>query len=524
MADDHNQRPYRGNEASQRAASGGASASANDPLAELARLIGQNDPFSEFGRDANRRAAAAPRQPEQAPLAAPSPSAPLYGSPDFVRQPFGSTPLAGDTDSYHPDSQSPAFAPAFPPAGQQPVPGYGGPEYEVPGYGAPGYEASGFPVAEAGQVYEQDPFTPGGAQHGLTGDDYYDDVPPNRRRIGILAIAGVFALAVIGTAGAFGYRAIFGSSSVTSPPPVIKAEQAPSKIVPAAPNKDAQSKIAERANNPTERLVSREEQPVVVTTTNANPGQNGMPGQNAGPALGSGVVGSEPKRIRTIAIKPDATDAAMPAPPDSVPAPTAQPRAVSTTTQRAAPATAQPSALAQPPAPAQPAAPAAAPAASPMRLAAPSPAEVAAPPPAPIARAAVPPPRAEAPASANAPLSLNPNAAPAPARAAPPQQPQRAAAVAPPPAAAVSNGSNGVYGVQVTAQRSEEEAQAAFRSLQAKFPGQLGNRQPLIKRVDLGDKGIFFRALVGPFTDSAQASQMCSSLKAAGGSCLVQKN
>ena len=41
--------------------------------------------------------------------------------------------------------------------------------------------------------------------------DFYDDVPPPRRRMGVLAIAAVFALAVIGTAGAFGYRALFGS-------------------------------------------------------------------------------------------------------------------------------------------------------------------------------------------------------------------------------------------------------------------------------------------------------------------------
>ncbi len=43
-------------------------------------------------------------------------------------------------------------------------------------------------------------------------DDFYDDVPPSRRRMGIMVIAGMFALAVIGTAGAFGYRALFGTS------------------------------------------------------------------------------------------------------------------------------------------------------------------------------------------------------------------------------------------------------------------------------------------------------------------------
>ncbi len=84
----------------------------------------------------------------------------------------------------------------------------------------------------------------------------------------VLVIAGVFALAVVGTAGAFGYRAIFGSSSSASvPPPVIKADSTPSKIVPAA-TKDMQSskQITDRINEKGlgERLVSREEQPVAV--------------------------------------------------------------------------------------------------------------------------------------------------------------------------------------------------------------------------------------------------------------------
>ena len=48
MADDHNQQAYRASEASSRGQGGG---SANDPLAELARLIGQSDPFGEYGRN-----------------------------------------------------------------------------------------------------------------------------------------------------------------------------------------------------------------------------------------------------------------------------------------------------------------------------------------------------------------------------------------------------------------------------------------------------------------------------------------
>ena len=68
------------------------------------------------------------------------------------------------------------------------------------------------------------------------------------------------------------------------------------------------------------------------------------------------------------------------------------------------------------------------------------------------------------------------------------------------------------------------DAQTEFKSLQGKFPSQLGNRQPIIHRADLGDKGTFYRALVGPFASSEAAAAMCSNLKAAGGSCLVQKN
>ena len=73
-------------------------------------------------------------------------------------------------------------------------------------------------------------------------------------------------------------------------------------------------------------------------------------------------------------------------------------------------------------------------------------------------------------------------------------------------------------------QRSEAEAQAAFRSLQAKYPEPAWRPQPMIRRVDLGDKGIYFRAMVGPFASGNEASQLCSSLKAAGGQCIVQRN
>jgi cell division protein FtsN len=83
---------------------------------------------------------------------------------------------------------------------------------------------------------------------------------------------------------------------------------------------------------------------------------------------------------------------------------------------------------------------------------------------------------------------------------------------------------SGGYTVQVSSQHSEEEAQSSFRGLQAKYPNLLGGHEPIIRRADLGAKGIYYRAMVGPFASADQATELCSNLKAAGGSCLVQKN
>ena len=89
-----------------------------------------------------------------------------------------------------------------------------------------------------------------------------------------------------------------------------------------------------------------------------------------------------------------------------------------------------------------------------------------------------------------------------------------------PPAAATGSG----YVVQVSAQRSKADAEASFRSLQEKFPGQLGGRTPIIRRVDLGSKGIYYRAFLGPFPSAGDADQFCGKFKTAGGQCFVQRN
>jgi hypothetical protein len=495
MADDQFQRPYRASEPPVR---GAAKTSGSDPLAELARLIGQTDPFGEFGRESARRAPT-PQPGEHADWNAPA-GTPYTTEADVgPRAPVPPQRFGGNGYYTTPSAPSDRQLDAA-----QDYRGYGRASYD----GTPptiddelyqaDHEARGYPLNQAD--YQHDTYAQDTAHHAE--QEYYDDAPTPRRRLGVMAIAGVLALAVIGTAGAFGYRSLFGSSGSPQPPPVIKADTGPSKIVPAATGKDAQSNklITDRMNErgQSEKLVSREEQPLDKPTTVVL----SQPAPQS--ELGSGVIGSEPKKVRTIAIHPD------------------QPVVADATPQGAAPLAAMPPARAA----ATPAAKPSAPAARATGIATAEVEQDAAP--SPIARAPAPV-RSAAPAPNGAPLSLNPDApapraverAPAPSRTASVAAP---APMAPAPSAAAGNaGSPGSY-VQVSSQRSEAEAQAAFRSLQAKYPNQLGGRQPLIHRVDLGAKGTYYRTMVGPFANASEAGELCSSLKAAGGQCLIQRN
>jgi hypothetical protein len=89
-------------------------------------------------------------------------------------------------------------------------------------------------------------------------------------------------------------------------------------------------------------------------------------------------------------------------------------------------------------------------------------------------------------------------------------------------AAEVSSG--GAYAIQLASERSAAEANASFRALRAKFPNQLGGREPIVRRADLGAKGIYYRVMLGPFASMEKAAGMCGRLKTAGCKCLVQRN
>ncbi len=167
-----------------------------------------------------------------------------------------------------------------------------------------------------------------------------------------------------------------------------------------------------------------------------------------------------------------------------------------------------------------------------------------------IAAAAVPP----APAPALAPAAASSDQAPAAAETLSPaaqdamtprpaiNEPATVAAVAPEPPAPAATGSNAPvnllrnteasavaagtvvgdgYLVQISSQRSVDQAQSSYADIQKRYPSVLGKLNPVIQEADLGTKGIYYRVRVGPWASRDDAIKVCESLKAAGGNCFV---
>jgi hypothetical protein len=434
----------------------------SDPLAELARLIGQTDPQSDFAR--GRQPAPPPQSPRslatdfsagrpswlQTAQAQQGRSQPAYVEPDADADHHAAEPELTPMPAFlqaqhHPRAQS------YPQAQQAAAD-----RYDKLLYGHNDQQQYGNhdePQAYAEEEYAEEP---------MDGPPAFVDTETRRRRTGgLLTVAVVLGLAVVGTAGAYAYRSYSGSPR-SSAPPVIKADNAPSKVVPPTQAGDGSGKqIYDRigGSGGAERVVSREEQPVDVNAAASRPvfpaiGQSAAPPQQVASAGDDGSGDSQPRKIRTVPIRGDQSNGAPAAAKQAPPAPTAV-RTVPV--QTAAPAT-------------------------------------------------------------NAPISLSPNAASSNVRS--------ASAAVPPAVAAPTNvaRTTGGYLVQIASQKSEAEAQASFRAAQAKYGNLIGSMSPIVKRADLGDKGVYYRAMVGPFASQDEAKKLCSNLTVAGGNCVVQRN
>src|SRR5262249_8246310 len=459
MADDNTLRPYRSSDPYRRAAEPSRpsqEASARDPLAELARLLGQSDPFADFGRSNSRQGQ---QEAHDAPATAPQDwqSAPAR-EPQFAiggaqgrwaqgsGQEWSQEASQESSQEFSQESSQDYYSPAAQSEAQSSDSRFYdelhvGADQQTQYYDDNRTDDGQHDAQEAAYYYQDDdvPLDP----HE---DAMYDDAPRARRGGGLVTALALIGCAVIGTAGAYAYRSYFGNPSATQPPRAIRADNStPKKIVPASAGDPQSINVAQdRSANPDkEQIVSKQEEPVALKdlATQAAP-RVVLP---APVAPGQGANGStEPKKIRTVVVRPDASDAS------------------------GKPVSSQPAAAPRPAA-----APAAAPAA---------------------------PKAATASAARTGPLALEPQ--PSEPAAAPAGRTRTAAA---PPAstraaAEATESTAGGFVVQLSSQKSEAEAQSSFRSLQAKFPNELGDLQPIIRRADLGSKGGFYRTPLAPFT------------------------
>ena len=68
----------------------------------------------------------------------------------------------------------------------------------------------------------------------------------------------------------------------------------------------------------------------------------------------------------------------------------------------------------------------------------------------------------------------------------------------------------------------EADAESAYRGISSKYSSVLGGKPHTVRRADLGSKGVYYRAMIGPFASREDAISLCTSLKQAGGDCVIQ--
>jgi len=122
------------------------------------------------------------------------------------------------------------------------------------------------------------------------------------------------------------------------------------------------------------------------------------------------------------------------------------------------------------------------------------------------------------------PAAPAPGSSPTPAPNPPPQSNDTTAMQTAPETAKPGTADDVKYVVQLSSQRSEAAAQATSKFLQTKYAGLFAGRQPYIRRSDLGERGVYYRVLIGPLSTTGEANQLCGNLKRSGGDCVVQKN
>jgi len=509
-----------------------SSVPSEDPLAELARIVGQDDPFRDLWGDKVSRVTAPRVEPSVgsvqaavAPVSAPEPEVESSPAPPVAEVPARFEDQLATVEELpplvHPEltRQEP---PRHEPSRQEP-------DWDLAELRpTPRLPSDPFVASETEPRYEPEGQLP---PHDPAFEEAAAE-PPRRR--GMLVLVAVLGVAAIGVAGALVFRGSSGVKTADGSPPVIRADTGPSKVQPENPGgvlvPDLDRQVYNRGSAPPEdpktaKVVGTEEQPVDVAQmtrrdvprpSDAAVGAVAAAGaaaaiaaatstSPAAPKPGAALPGlGEPRRVKTVSVRPDGSiiegDAPV-GPTRSVAAAPAVPVAGSGASAGAAPVV--PAApWATLPGGATPAAPA--------------------PPPRPRVVSTTPAAPAAPVRPRPAPAETETGTPQAPAAAAPRTPAPRVAAVPPAAAATEETASGGSFAVQLAAPGSEQEARETISRLQRRFADDLGGRSPSVRRAEVNGKTIY-RVRVGNMSRD-DATALCERLKGAGGQCFVARN
>jgi hypothetical protein len=442
-----------------------------DPLAELARLVdgkalSGDDPFRELF-------AAAPRRPAERR----EPSA----APALGREHAFFADLRGSLDTQPATELPPDVIPSHAP----PV-----------------------MAAEAAEGEYADQVDPAAwADQEATYDEPQSVARRSRRPL--YAMGAIICAGLVGIGASFAMR---GKAPGTQELALVKAPDGPVKVQPqnpggvAVPNQSA-SILDRSAGAPVTKVVSREEQPVdldqqvkqmrVITLGGPKDGSVSTAGAQGAAAVPvpppptnvstTNTGFPEPKRVKTVSVRPDGSLLTADASPSTASDPIAALAAGRPAPSAAAPDAALPKSVT----------------------------------PKSTARIATTPkvePAAPAATAQPATPAANPKVATAPK----PKPVQVASAEREDAAPVATASAGGGFAVQLAAPATEQDARSASTKLGAKFADSLGGRRPSVVKAEVGDKSIY-RVRVSSLSRE-EAVSLCEKVKAKGGACFVAKN
>lgn len=428
----------------------------DDPLSELARLM---DSYEGANADPYGRILAEPESPARAPAVE------LRGSYDAAPPAADEAPhyeaAHYDPAHYHEPAFDAAAEPAYPDERDYYQAQADGRYYAEPPVEAPAYDPAYHGGAEGGWTDDSQYL-----DYGQAEEEYEQDEP--RRLGGWLrpwhAVVAISLVAVASIGFAFWHR---NGSDASREIATIVAPEGPVKVRPttdagtSAP--DAGTAVLDRKDpTPVKQVVANQEQAVDPTVSprvvQLGNGPVNAPHEAAPPSA------AQPRRVKTVTVRPDGSPVENEALPPAVAKATRPPPAAE---------------------------------------------------PAPDATTGGTPSSAAKPATTPKPV----------AKVKPPAPP-KVAAVEEPPAGeaeeAAAPTSKGGFAVQFGAAGTEAEARALMKTVAAKYGAQLGGLKPTFKMATVNDKTVYRVRVAGVSKDSANA--ICAKVKAGGGACFVAGN